>query len=159
MRRQYETTFVIDAHLSGEQVDTTITKYTQFIEKNKGKVEHIDRWGKRRLAYEIAKKQYGYYVYVRFEADGSFVKEFERELRLDDSILRYLTVLVPKLIEKKKVDRELSSPPLRTEEVTAKKEADDELSLKDSEPTVHETGENGEEEKTDEEAIENRENK
>lgn len=110
MKRQYETTFVIDAHLPSEQVDTTITKYTQFIEKNKGKVELIDRWGKRRLAYEIAKKQYGYYVYVRFEADGSFVREFERELKLDDSILRYLTVLVPKLVEKKKINRELGSP-------------------------------------------------
>ena len=159
MKRQYETTFVIDAHLPSEQVDTTITKYTQFIEKNKGKVELIDRWGKRRLAYEIAKKQYGYYVYVRFEADGSFVREFERELRLDDSILRYLTVLVPKLVEKKKINRELRSPPLVKEEVTANEEADDAPSPKDSESTVDETVESGEEEKADKEAIENRDNK
>jgi len=159
MKRQYETTFVIDAHLPSEQVDTTITKYTQFIEKNKGKVELIDRWGKRRLAYEIAKKQYGYYVYVRFEADGSFVREFERELKLDDSILRYLTVLVPKLVEKKKINRELGSPPLGKEEVTANEEADDAPSPKDPESAVDETVESGEEEKADKEAIENRDNK
>ena len=57
------------------------------------------------MAYEIDKKQYGYYIYIRFEVDGTFIKELEREFKLDDSILRYLTVLVPKVVIKKKSDR------------------------------------------------------
>ena len=105
MIRQYETTIVIDAHLPSEHVETTISKYSKLLEDNKGKVELVDRWGKRRLAYEINKKQYGYYIYVRFEADGTFIKELEREFKLDDSILRYLTVLVPKVVIKKESDR------------------------------------------------------
>ena len=101
MLREYETTIVVDAHLPGEQVDATITTYTKLIEDQKGKVKFIDRWGKRRLAYEIAKKQYGYYVYIRFELEGAFIKDLEREYKLDDSIIRYLTVLIPKVVLKK----------------------------------------------------------
>lgn len=98
MLRQYETTIVIDAHLPGESVDASIAKYSKLIEENKGKVKSIDRWGKRRLAYEIAKKQYGYYVYIRFEVESAFLKEMERQFKLDDSVLRTLTVLVPKVV-------------------------------------------------------------
>ena len=118
MKRQYETTIVIDAHLSGEQVDTTISKYSKFIEDNKGKIKLIDRWGKRRLAYEIAKKQYGYYVYLRFEADGSFIKELEKEFKLDDTILRFLTVLVPMIVQKEEqAPRSRKTPEKRPEKV------------------------------------------
>jgi len=98
MTKQFETTFIIDSYLSDQEIESSITKYTKFIEKNGGAVKNVDRWGKRRLAYEIKKKQYGYYVYVRFEMDGSIIKELEREYKLDDAIIRYLTVLVPKVV-------------------------------------------------------------
>jgi small subunit ribosomal protein S6 len=95
--RQYETTFIVDAHLPTEKIDETIERLLSFIEKKGGKTHHVDRWGKRRLSYEIKKKQYGYYVYVRFESEGEFIRVLEREYKLDDAILRYLTVLVPKV--------------------------------------------------------------
>jgi len=104
--REYETTFIVDAHLPVAQIDGVVEKVTKHIENNGGKVKFVDRWGKRRLAYEIAKKQYGYYVYVRFAAEGSFIKEFEREFKLDDSVLRFLTVLVPKVVLKEEMERE-----------------------------------------------------
>jgi small subunit ribosomal protein S6 len=104
--RQYETTFVVDAHLSNEQIESTIDKFTKFIEKNGVKIKNVDRWGKRRLAYEINKKQYGYYVYVRFEAEGTFIKTLERHYKLDEAILRYLTVLVPTVLLKEEERRE-----------------------------------------------------
>ena len=93
---QYETTLVIDAHMSNEQIDASVEKYTKLITDNDGAVRLIDRWGKRRLAYEISKKQYGFYVYIRFEAPGTLIKQMERDIKLDDSILRHLTVIVPK---------------------------------------------------------------
>ena len=100
MLRQYETTFIIDAYLSNEQIEEKIQHYTKLIEENEGKIINVDRWGKRRLAYEIAKKQYGYYVYIRFEAPGTIVEIIERDYKLDDEIIRYLTVLVPKAAQK-----------------------------------------------------------
>ncbi len=94
MIRQYEVTYIVDAHLPGEQIDVTIEKISRFIDKNGGKVQNMDRWGKRRLAYEIARKQYGYYVCVRFESGADFVKALERDLKLDDTIIRFLTIQV-----------------------------------------------------------------
>lgn len=130
MLRQYETTIAIDAHLPGEKVDAVIEKYSKFIEKNKGKVTLIDRWGKRRLAYEIAKKQYGYYVYLRFEADATFIKELEREFKLDDAVLRYLTILIPKIMIKEEQRRKSRSLKKRTEESREDaKKSDDESSV------------------------------
>jgi small subunit ribosomal protein S6 len=104
MIREYETTFIVDSLLPEEQINATIDKIKDFIEKNGGKINQIDRWGKRRLAYEIAKKQYGYYVYIRFQYEGSLLKELEREYKLDDSIIRYLTVLIPKIVLKKEME-------------------------------------------------------
>jgi len=114
MIKQYETTFIVNAHLPSEEVDAFIDKVLKTIEEGGGNILSVDRWGKRRLAYEIAKKQYGYYVYTHYKADGSFVKDFERGLKLSDSILRYLTVIVPKVVlqqneimEKQKISDEL----------------------------------------------------
>ncbi len=107
MLRQYETTFIVNVHLEDEQINKTIEKYTKLIENNEGKVKSVDRWGKHRLAYEIAKKQYGYYVYIRFEAAGNIIRELERKFKLDDSILRYLTIRVPKAALHKEMKQQL----------------------------------------------------
>lgn len=96
MKNQYEITIIIDAHLSNEVIEAVIQKYVDLIEKNQGTVKEIDRWGKRRLAYEIAKKQYGFYVYVRFESEGALILEMERQIKLDESIIRFLTIKLPK---------------------------------------------------------------
>jgi len=135
MIRQYETTIVIDAHLPAEHVDTTISKYSKLLEDNKGKIELVDRWGKRRLAYEIDKKQYGYYIYVRFEVDGTFIKELEREFKLDDSILRYLTVLVPKVVIKKKSDRPSKAREEKPQPSSTATAASDDPNPKEEEPS------------------------
>ena len=55
--------------------------------ENKGIIKNVDRWGKRRLAYEINKKQYGYYVYFRFDVESDNLIELERECKLDNSII------------------------------------------------------------------------
>lgn len=106
--QQYESTFIVDAHLSDDAVEKTIEKFKKVIEDGGATVHNIDRWGKRRLAYEIGRKQYGYYVYVRFEGEGTFIQELERVYKLDDAILRYLTVVVPVVAlkqEKREADK------------------------------------------------------
>jgi small subunit ribosomal protein S6 len=116
MVKQYETTFIINVHLQSEQIDATIEKFKKFIENNGGKVKFIDRWGKHRLAYEIAKNQYGYYVYIRFEGEGSWVNDLEREFKLDDSIIRYLTVLVPKVVLREEIESKTKTPETKSKE-------------------------------------------
>ena len=89
---QYETIFVIDSLLKNNEIDEIIKRYERFISANGGSISEVQRWGKRRLAYEIKKRQYGYYVYVRFEGPGTVIKPLEREFTLNESILRYLSI-------------------------------------------------------------------
>ncbi|MBN2104571.1 30S ribosomal protein S6 [bacterium] len=98
MIKAYESTFIVDAHLSNDQIESTVQKFSEVITNNGGSIKTIDRWGKRRLAYEIGKKQYGYYVYIRFDAEGTLIKLLERGYKMDDHVIRYLTVTVPKAV-------------------------------------------------------------
>lgn len=94
--RTYQTVVVIDSLLKSEEIEATIEKILRIINNNGGKVLNVDRWEKRRLAYEIRKRQYGYYVEIIFEAPSNLVKILERDYRLDENILRYLTVTLSK---------------------------------------------------------------
>lgn len=86
--RTYETIIVVDSLLKPEEIDSIINKYERFISANGGKVESLDRWGKRRLAYEINKRQYGFYVLIRFQGPSAMIKQLDREYRLNESLLR-----------------------------------------------------------------------
>lgn len=91
--RKYETVFILDPTLDKSTLEEEVKKVEDLIVNQKGKVIKVDRWGIRRLAYPIAKKQQGYYTLIIFEGDGDLVVELERSYRLNESCLRYLTVL------------------------------------------------------------------
>lgn len=163
MNKPYETTFIVDAHLSNEQIESTINKYSKFIADNGGSIILTDRWGKRRLAFEISKKQYGYYVYVRFDAEGGLIQTLEREYKLDDTIIRYLTLRVPKAIVAK--ESELKSKTAVAEsgsvipETDKAKEKTDKESTRASEPDIEDQEDNGSAKGSDsiEEQLDNKE--
>ncbi len=94
--RKYETIFVIDSLLKSEEIDNIVGKYERFISANGGTIEDIEHWGKKRLAYEIKKRQYGYYVLIRFDGPPSMIKPLEREYRLNESLLRFKTLVMEK---------------------------------------------------------------
>lgn len=94
--RKYETIFVIDSLLKSEEIENNINKYERFISANGGHIEEIERWGKKRLAYEVKRRQYGYYVLIRFDGLPGMIKPLEREYRLNESLLRYKTLLLSK---------------------------------------------------------------
>ena len=97
---QYETTFIVDAQLKEEGWDSEIAKYSGIINQN-GAIKQIDRWGVRRLAYEIQKQTHGYYVHVIYESAPSVPRELERQFQLDEHCIRHLTVKAdnPRYIE------------------------------------------------------------
>jgi small subunit ribosomal protein S6 len=92
---------VIDSLLKNEEIDNTIEKIQRNIKNNGGVILDVDRWGKKRLAYEIKKRQYGYYVEIIFQSSNfNVISVIERDYSLDENILRYLTtVLPPKALE------------------------------------------------------------
>ena len=87
----YETIFVIDASLPEEQITAISEKFQAMIAAN-GKVESVDVWGKRRLAYPIDYKTEGYYVLVNFASEAEFVAELERVYNITDGLLRTIVI-------------------------------------------------------------------
>ena len=88
----YETIFVFDPELSEEQTDGQLDRVKKSIADIGGSVDKVDKWGPRRLAYEINRKRDGLYVQVDFQADAGRVPELDRQYRLNESILRHLTI-------------------------------------------------------------------
>jgi small subunit ribosomal protein S6 len=92
--REYETTLLIQPEISDEAVGEFCARLDGIVEKNDGIRLMYDDQGRRRLAYEIQNFQKGRHVMLHFLDDGSVIPTLERALRLEDSILRFLTVLV-----------------------------------------------------------------
>ena len=96
---RYELTYIIDTALEETARKELVEKYAELIRANGGEIEKVDEtWGKRRLAYAINDMWEGWYVLVTFKAPGELPKEIERNLGINDKILRYLVI---KLEEKK----------------------------------------------------------
>lgn len=96
---RYELTYIIDTGLEEAARKELIERFTGIIQQNGGEVEKVDEtWGKRRLAYPINDMLEGYYVLVTFKGEGELPREIERNLEINESILRYLVI---KLLEKK----------------------------------------------------------
>ena len=87
----YETLFVVHPE-KGPRMKEFIEKFKKVIEGQAGTISNVDEWGARDLAYRIDKQGRGYYTLLRYQATGKAVDELERNLRLTDGILRYLTV-------------------------------------------------------------------
>jgi small subunit ribosomal protein S6 len=90
--RRYESVWVVDGDLPDEDVKAAIDKFTRIIAAQGGTLVDVDEWGRKRLAYKIKSATRGYYVLADFAGTPETVKELERNYRIDDRIIRYLTV-------------------------------------------------------------------
>ena len=95
----YENVFIARQDISGAQVDTLADQFTQLIADNGGEVKKRENWGLRNLAYRMNKNRKGHYVLLNVDAPSAAVKEFERQMSINEDILRYLTVRVDELEE------------------------------------------------------------
>jgi small subunit ribosomal protein S6 len=89
----YESGIILDPQLEESTIDKQIEQVESMIKDNRGKVLEVNRWGMRRLAYEINKKQQGFYVFFVFEGDSQIPRRLEQAYVLNDSIIRFITVL------------------------------------------------------------------
>ena len=92
MKRPYETVIVFDGTQSDEVLRKEQTQIEEFLKQN-ASFEKVDVWGKRALAYQIRKKRLGYYCLFLYEGEGSIVNAIERQLKLNELVLRFLTVV------------------------------------------------------------------
>ena len=97
--REYETIYVLRPNTTNEQVAEVNTRVKGIIESMGGKIVKVDNWGKRRLAYEVAKERKGIYLYWQYLAQPGVVEECERNLRMLDNVIRYLTTKVDENVD------------------------------------------------------------
>ncbi len=115
MPRPYEAVYDFDSTLEDAAVTEKVERFHQLLGTS-GDVK-VDHWGRRQLAYPIGAKENGYYVVARFEAEAAGIPEYERALKLDGGVVRYLLTLF---------ENEVGAPPMTEEELAlAKKRSED----------------------------------
>lgn len=90
---KYESVVIINPNVDEEGTKALVQKFTDLI-NNDGKLEKADELGKRKLAYEIQKNKEGYYVVFYFEANSTLITELERNYRITDEVIKFMTIKV-----------------------------------------------------------------
>ncbi len=90
--RRYETIFILRPNVGEEEISKIIESTTQIVLNENGTILEMNRWGMKKLAYLIKKESLGYYVYCDYAGTPAAVAEIERKFRIDDSVLKYLTI-------------------------------------------------------------------
>jgi len=93
--RPYEVMIILDAGLEEEAIRSAVDRATELIRSRGGTPGAIDRWGRRRFAYELKHKWEGYYVVLRAEAEPSVMAELDRSLHLADEVIRHKVIRLP----------------------------------------------------------------
>jgi small subunit ribosomal protein S6 len=93
MTRRYETVYIFDSALDEPAITEKLNRLHALLTKEgKGTITNVSHWGKRTMTFKIKKKDVGYYVVAEFQATGDLLPEYERAVKLDESVLRYLVV-------------------------------------------------------------------
>jgi len=90
----YEHVFLARQDLSQAQVDALAASATEIVEKNEGKVTKTETWGLKSLAYKIDRNRKAHFVMLNIEAPGTVVEELERQTRINEDVIRYMTIRV-----------------------------------------------------------------
>lgn len=101
--RKYELMFIVRPDIPAEEVDKLIAQMEGITTNLGGRVARVDKLGVRRLAYRVQRQREGFYVLFVLEGDGALVKEFERRLKVTDSVIKFLTVRIDE--EEKHVEK------------------------------------------------------
>jgi small subunit ribosomal protein S6 len=114
MPRRYEAVYIFDSTLEDAAIQDKLSRFHALL----GSKEEIavDHWGRRQLAYKIGTRDTGYYAVAKFHAEPSTLPEYERAMKLDDGVVRYLITIY---------EHEVGAPPMTEEEMAAARRQDD----------------------------------
>jgi small subunit ribosomal protein S6 len=118
MTRRYETVYIFEGSLEEPAINEKLERFHALVTKDgKGTLTNVAHWGKRSLAYAIKKKDNGYYVVAQFETTGDLLPEYERAVKLDETVLRYLTV-----VNEREPVKPVVAPAIATDELEIEEE-------------------------------------
>ena len=131
--RRYETILIAHVDLSEDELNQLISRYETIITGQKGILVKVERWGKRKLAYLVRKQARGTYVLFEYAGASGVVNELERNLKIDDRILKFMTVFKEEAVDPEALQKEIA-------EAAKKAENQEAPALEaSSEPAVEET--------------------
>jgi len=107
--RRYETIFIVKPNIAEDEIESITGKAAAIIEGDGGTILRNSNWGLKKLAYLIKKENQGYYVYIDYAGFPASVTEIERIFRIDDRILKYLTVKIADSCDPETVKEELAN--------------------------------------------------
>ena len=129
--KHYESVVIINAALEDPQVEEAISSIKTNLKTSGGEITDTEDWGRKRLAYSIDNAKSGYYFITRFSAPTSSIKEFERTLKLDENVIRYMTIALDKKAlnyletAKSKLEEESADKEVAVEENSKSEESKD----------------------------------
>lgn len=126
-KNYYELTYIISPVLEDDQFKQAVEKVNSLIKDNGGEIDEVDEWGNRRFEYEMNGKTSGYYVNAYFEAPPELIDKLERSLRIDDNIMRYLTLKYDaKMLRHRELQKKNAVPSVFVDEEEEKAEEESE---------------------------------
>lgn len=111
--RRYETIIIIDPDLSDEERDPVFVRFKELILQQGGLLVLVDEWGIKKLAYEIMKKVRGYYIRLDYCGTATLINELERFCRIDDRILKYMTILIETDVDIGNIEKEIAESEMK----------------------------------------------
>jgi small subunit ribosomal protein S6 len=118
--REYEVLFIVHPEYEGDRLKEVVEKFSGVVTRNAGEVLKIDEWGKQKLAYPLKKCAKGQYVLMNYLGPAALVRELERNLRLDEAILKYLTVKLADKVDPEKRRQEIAAAKAKAEAQSAR---------------------------------------
>jgi small subunit ribosomal protein S6 len=106
MKNNYELTLILDSQLPEDQINTRIQKISTLLESRGAEIVHVERWGMRKLSYEIRKRQQGYYTLVQYRSGGELLRDLEQACRLDEGIIRHMVLVRKQFVTREEAIRQ-----------------------------------------------------
>ena len=131
--KRYEVIVIVKSELTEEDITALIERCQTIITDRKGVIAKVDKWGKRRLAYEINKQKDGFYFLIDFAGDGPIVAELERNFKIDDRILKFMTVKKEGAVTREGMDQEVAAAEVKRTQIRI--ESDNSGAVREEKPS------------------------
>ncbi len=152
--RRYETIVILDPDISEEERAPVFSRISDTIEQGSGFLVLLDEWGTRKLAYEIKKKPRGHYTRIDFCGTGVIVNEIERFFRIDDRVMKYLTIMLDENADVDQLKEEIARAESEKNKTEAEKAEEAEKAKKAEEDKEEDKKEDAAEDKPPADTVE-----
>lgn len=137
--RRYETIFILRPNVGEDEINRVVESTTKIIVDEKGSIIELNKWGMKKLAYLIKKESLGYYVYCDYAGTPAAVAEIERKFRIDDAVLKYMTIKTAKAITEEGIEEAQAAIAAKASALVEGEEEDTDSDAADKDDTTEES--------------------